>query len=204
LLDLGQDGAGAIRSWGRDDDGCWAVGSGSWAVGSWGRDNNGCWAVRSWGRDNNWCWGIRSWCWGISWGRCVDGLSRVRDISDVARVGIGNIVGDGLDAAIGKSNTVSTVGGVAVSVLIGRKVNSTVLVINSISVVVCWRNISVDGGGAISGSRGISWSRGWGVLGGGGGHGHDGEESNKALEKGRNENIIKIESNFNLIEKAQE
>ena len=137
--------------------------------------------------------------WGrpISRGRGIDSLTSVLDISNVASVGISS-VGHGLETAIGKSNVVFSLGGIAVAGLRGSKVGTAVSVIDSIGVVVCWGYIRVDRGGTISGdwdwswavsrsrshnwSRGNNWSRGWGnVLRGSSSGSQDGEESNKAL-----------------------
>ena len=110
---------------------------------------------------------------------------RVHDIvfSNISRVGISNVVGDSLDATVGKGNTVLAVGGISVAVLIGGKVESGVVVVDSIVVVVCWGDISVDWGWGISWGWSVCWGGGWGVLRGSSGHGDDGEQSNEALEK---------------------
>ena len=166
------------------------VGLGDWAV--WGRGGPvWSWGGSVWGWGDDWSWGIRSWGWdnnwggSVGWGRgsSVDGLSRVLNISNISRVGISNIVGDSLDATIGKGNTVLSVGGISVAVLIGGKVESSVLVVDSVVVVVCWGDISVDWSWGISWGWSICWGGGWGVLWGGSSHGDDGEQSNEALEK---------------------
>ena len=64
------------------------------------------------------------------------GIALVPHISDVARVGIGNVVGNNLGAAIGKSNTVLASGGVVVTVLVGSEVGASVVISNSIAVLV--------------------------------------------------------------------
>ena len=180
LVNLGNDG--------------WSIGS--WPVGSGSRDNN-------WGRTVG-----PDWSWAVSWGRGIDGLSRVLDISDVASVGISS-VGNSLEATIGKSNVVFSLGVIAVAGLRGSKVGTAVAVIDSIGVVVCWGDIRVDwgrsvswdgsraisrswgndGGRAISGSRGkdggwaISWSRDREtILRSSSGSSHKSEQSNKALK----------------------
>ena len=77
LVNLGNDG--------------WSTGS--WPVGSGSRDNN-------WGRTIG-----PDWSGSVSWGRGIDGLSRVLDISNVTSVGISS-GGNSLEATIGKSNVV--------------------------------------------------------------------------------------------------
>ena len=73
----------------------------------------------SWGISTNWSWAIsRSWGIGWSWGSIGNWSSLILDISNISRVGIKNIVGDNLDAAIGKSNTITSVGGVSVKYII--------------------------------------------------------------------------------------
>jgi hypothetical protein len=145
---LGKDGS-PIRSW--------AVRSRpvrSWPVRSWGRSVDGCWGIWSWGSNNNWGWGIRSWSWGISWGRCVGGLSRIFDISNIA-IAISS-VGDSLETTIGKVDVVFSVGVVTFTSLAGSKVGSTVCVRHSIVVVVGWDGVRV---GRLST---ISW--GWSIY----------------------------------------
>jgi hypothetical protein len=156
-------------------------------------------AVRSWGRDNNWGRSVgldggrgisrgRS----ISWGWGIDGLTGVLDIGDVTSVGIRG-VGHSLDAAIGKSNVVFSLGGIAVAGLRGSKVGTAVSVIDTIGVVVCWGDIRVDGGRSISRNWGRSVGRNWGrsvgwgrdrdsVLRSSGGGSHKSKQGNKALK----------------------
>jgi hypothetical protein len=74
----------------------------------------------------------------------VSGLSLVGHISNIARVGISNIVVDDLGPAVGKGNAVGTTGGIAVPALIRSKVGTAVVVLDSISVLV-------DGGAIILG-----------------------------------------------------
>ena len=66
----------------------------------------------------------------------VLGLALVGHISDQARVGISNSVGHSLDAAIGKSNTVRARGSIAVTVLLLVEVNASIVVLDSVVVVV--------------------------------------------------------------------
>jgi hypothetical protein len=103
----------------------------------------------------------------------VLGLSLVLHISDVARVGISNSVGDNLGPAVGKLNAVLSVGGVVVAVLIGSKVGARVAILDSISVVVdsraIIRRLSMVswGRGMVSRGRGVVGSGSRGVVGSG-------------------------------------
>ena len=73
----------------------------------------------------------------------VVGFSLVLNISNVARVGITNTVGDNLGATIRKVNTVLARGGIAISVLILGKVSTRVVISNSIAILVdSWLIIS--------------------------------------------------------------
>jgi hypothetical protein len=163
----------------------WSV-SADWSI-NWGR----CWSIstdwgRCWSIGTDWsrCWSISwSWGWSIGWGRgsIGDWVTLVLDISNITRVGIKNIVGNNLGAAIGKGNTVSSVGGVSVPVLVGSKVNTLVAVGNSVLVVICWWDISVDRGRSVGRGWSISWSRC--VLGSSSGNSQESRQSNKALKK---------------------
>jgi hypothetical protein len=157
------------------------LGNDGWAVGSWSVRS---WAIRS--RHNNWGRGIRSWCWGISWGRCVDGLSRVLDISNIA-IAISS-VGDSLETTIGKVDVVFSIGVVTFTCLTGSKVGSTVCVRHSIVVVVGWNSVGVGGLSTISWGRGISW--GWGIDWGrcvlSRSSSHKSKQSNKGLKSKKN------------------
>ena len=73
------------------------------------------------------------WGW-VVW--LVVGLTLVLDISNVARVGIGNIVGDDLGAAIGKGNTVRSGGGISITGLVLAKVGTRVLVSDTVLVSI--------------------------------------------------------------------
>ena len=87
---------------------------GSWGVGTDG--GRGISTDGSWGISADWSRGIsRSRGRGVSWGRGSVGNrgTLVLDISNVSRVGIKNVVGDNLGAAIGKGNTVTSSGGVS-------------------------------------------------------------------------------------------
>ena len=78
---------------------------------------------------------------GMGRGRSIVSLSLVPDISDIARVGISNIVGYNLGAAIGKSNTVFSRSGITIPVLRLSKVGARVLISDSIVVLVHSRAI---------------------------------------------------------------
>jgi hypothetical protein len=136
--------------------------------------------------------------WGISWGWSIDSFTTVLDIGNVASIGISS-VGHSLEATIGKSNMVLTLSGIAIAGLRGSKVGTTVAVIDSIGVVVCWGNIRVDWTRSISGnwswsicwnwSRGVcwDWSRGIGrsrdgILRDSSDGSHQSKQSNEALK----------------------
>jgi hypothetical protein len=89
----------------------------------------------------------------------VSGLSLIRHISNIARVGIGNIVVDDLGPAVRKGNAVRTMGGITVPALIRGKVGTAVVVLDSISILV-------DCGGIILGLLAMV-GRGRGMVGGG-------------------------------------
>jgi hypothetical protein len=88
----------------------------------------------------------------------VSGLSLVCHISNIARVGISNIVGDNLGPAVRKGNAVRTMGGIAVPALIRGKVGTAVVVLDSISILV-------NGGGIILGLLAMVGG-GWGMVNG--------------------------------------
>ena len=135
------------------------------------RDNRS-WSI-SW---NNRGWGI-SWGWGSIW----NGSSLVFDISNISRLSIKNTIGDNLGSTIGKCNTVFSIGGVSIAVLIGSKVSSTVSIIDGISIVICWGDISINWSWAIGWSWSISWS--WGILGCSTGNSQESREGNEALKR---------------------
>ena len=117
--------------------------------------------------------------------RGVLGLSLVLDISNVARVVIGNGVGHSLDPAIGKGHTVSAVGGITVLGLISLEVNILVLISNGIAELVGF--ILVDGllvglGGMVGSGLVVCWgiSRG-GVVSRDSGNA-EGKEGSKGLK----------------------
>uniref|UniRef100_A0A0K2UF24 Uncharacterized protein n=1 Tax=Lepeophtheirus salmonis TaxID=72036 RepID=A0A0K2UF24_LEPSM len=149
-----------VWSWGSVVDGSWLVGNWSRLVGSWSR------LVRS-----------------------VFGLSRVGNISNIARVSISNIVGHSLDATVGKGNRVLSLGGVSITGLISSKVESSIFITDGILVLVdCWIFLVgrswVVRGGFVGWSRVIR-SRGW-VVGSGcwvvsKGNSQESRQSNKGL-----------------------
>ena len=68
-------------------------------------------------------------------------LTLVCDISNIARVAIGNVVSHNLGAAIGKSHAVLAVGSITITVLVLGKASSRVVISNSIAVLVDSRAI---------------------------------------------------------------
>jgi hypothetical protein len=95
---------------------------------------------------------------------------------------------------------VLTLSGIAIAGLRGSKVGTTVAVIDSVGVVICWGNIRVDWSRSIgrnwSGSICRNWSRGicWnrsrgigrsrdGILRGSSNSSHQSKQSNEALKK---------------------
>ena len=115
-----------------------------------------------WGRGwhNNWGWGIWSRGRFVSRDWRVDRLSSVFDISNVSSIMVGSI-GNSLNATIRKVDVVLSIGVVSIAVLIGSKIDTSIVVIDSISIVICWGHIRVDG------SWGIDWGwsvgRSWGI-----------------------------------------
>jgi hypothetical protein len=128
------------------------VGSGSRNVGGWSR------GVGSGGRDV----GSR----GRGVGRLavggVGGLTSIDNISHVAAVGVGHLVVDGLEAAVGEGHRVGAAGGVAVTVLTSVDLYA-VVVVHGVVVGVDGRGIV---GGLLVGGRGVG-SRGGDVGSGG-------------------------------------
>ena len=60
-------------------------------------------------------------------GRLIMRLARVLDVSDVAGVGVIDVVGHGLEAAVGKLDVVLALGGVAVAALASAKVEAVLI-----------------------------------------------------------------------------
>ena len=114
-------------------------------------------------------------------GRGVGGGALVPDIHHIAGVAIGGVVGDNLGAAVREKDTVLAVGGVAVTGLIGAKLNVGtigVLGINAVPVLVLGGGLLV--GGLVVGGSGLVSRRG--VGGHGRGRGSEGQEGNKGLQ----------------------
>uniref|UniRef100_A0A0K2UEQ5 Uncharacterized protein n=1 Tax=Lepeophtheirus salmonis TaxID=72036 RepID=A0A0K2UEQ5_LEPSM len=66
----------------------------------------------------------------------IFGFSRVGNISNIARVGISHGVGYSLETTIGESNGVRSLGGISITGLISSKVDSRVVILDSILVLV--------------------------------------------------------------------
>ena len=124
----------------------------------------------------------------LDWGRGIVCLTLILDISNIARVSIGNIVGDNLGAAVGKGNTVLSSSVVAIPLLILGKVGSRVGVshgvlisIDSWGIFIGW---GLVGSWLVSWSRLVSWgwSIGWGASWGSSGNSGGGNGSNKSLK----------------------
>ena len=71
----------------------------------------------------------------------VVSLTLVFHISNITSVGISNRVGHNLGTAIGKSNTVFTSGGISITVLVGLESSTTVVISNSVSILIDSRAI---------------------------------------------------------------
>ena len=74
-------------------------------------------------------------------GRGILGLSRIGNISNISTVSIINLVGNSLGSAIREGNTVSSTGGITISVLSSLEVSSRVII--SYSMVSMWSFYSV-------------------------------------------------------------
>ncbi len=183
---------GLTNEWSGDKGGSDGEGSGSKT--EWGSWEGKGKRSSNWERsgDGEWGWGGNSdggsnadWSCAIGWGwGSVDGFTGVLDVSDVAGVSVGG-VGHSLETAVGKVDVVLAASAVAIARLRGTEVGSAQAVSNSVGVVVCWGDISVDWdsdwGWAISWGWGNdSWG---GVLGSSLGSGEEGEQSNKALKQ---------------------
>ena len=85
-------------------------------------------------------------------GRIVFGFSRVLHISDVSTVSVIHTVSHSLDTTIGQSNVVFTGSSVSIAVLSLTELGSTVVIGDSVVVVVDGggKFLGVDGGGADS------------------------------------------------------
>ncbi len=141
--------------------------NGSRLVNNWGwsvnnRGRGGGWGVDnwSWGWGVNWSWGV-CWGWGICWGGCLVGgflgevsLSLIFDISGVTT--LISVVGDNLDTAVGKVDTVFSGGVVVVTVLVvGERLSGEVIADAVVEVVV-----GREDGVGNKGRWAIAWGRG--------------------------------------------
>ena len=112
----------------------------------------------------------------------VGGLALILDIHHIARVAISSVVGDNLGAAVGEENTVRAIGGVAITGLIGIKLNIAlvaILGINSVLVLV-FRGSVLVGRLMVRGSGLVG--RGWLVGVRGSNHSGKGKEGNEGLK----------------------
>ena len=102
----------------------------------------------------------------------IVGFTLVFDISNIARVSIGNIVGHNLGTAIGKSHAVLAVGSITITVLILSKAGARVVISNSIAILVdsgaiisrlmvsrCWVSGLVSGSWVDNGGLVDNWGR---------------------------------------------
>ena len=98
-------------------------------------------------------------------GRGVDGLSRVGDVSNKA-VGVVSVVGDGLDPAIGKRNSVrATDNAVGIARLLGVEVGLGVVVRDTIGEGVgLWGLLGVFHRGVVGRGRSMVDHRGRGMV----------------------------------------
>ena len=96
------------------------------------------------------------------------GVSRVLDISNVARVAISNSVSHSLGTAVREKDLITAVGGIAVTGFIGIEVNVGIVVLDGIGILVLGgdrgilrlavRRPGLVGGGRLIGrGRGIGW-----------------------------------------------
>ena len=99
-------------------------------------------------------WSWLSWVvWLNFW---VLGNTFVFDISNISSISISYVVGNNLGTAIGKGDTVFTVGGISITVFVSLEVSVSVVIIDSISIFIdCW-SFFVDW------SLSISWS--WSMV----------------------------------------
>merc|ERR1719245_1084584 len=110
----------------------------------------------------------------------IGGFALILDIHDIARVGISSVVSDDLGAAVREEDTVLAVGGIAVTGLIGAKLNVGtigVLGINAVPVLVLGGGLLISR--LVVGGSGLVSRRG--VGGHGRGRGSEGQEGDKGL-----------------------
>ena len=104
-------------------------------VGYWGRGvDNGSWSIYCG------CWSVDSMggCWFICRFISILSLARVRDISNIATVGISNSVGNYLNATIWQVNTVRARGQGSFTLLSSLKVCASVVILHCILVIIDW------------------------------------------------------------------
>ena len=83
--------------------------------------------------NNSWVGDSLGW---VDWGRAIVGLSSVLDISNVTRIGISDVVGHNLGAAIRKSHPVLSISGISITSLILAKVGTRILVSNTVFISI--------------------------------------------------------------------
>ena len=77
----------------------------------------------------------------------IGGFALILDIHDIARVGISSVVGDNLGAAIREEDAVLAIGGVAITGLVGTKLDVvlvSILGIDTILVLVLGRSLLIS------------------------------------------------------------
>ena len=85
-------------------------------------------------------WFVGSRGWFVSWCRSIFGFTRVLNISNISRVVISDSVGDSLGAAIREKDIVLAIGSISITSFIVSKVNTRVIISNSIGKVVVGRS----------------------------------------------------------------
>merc|ERR1719244_1440968 len=73
---------------------------------------------------------------GVGRGRSVMGNAFIGDISNIATVGIGNVVVDHLGSAVRESNSVGSRSGVAISLFILAELGSAVIISNTVLISI--------------------------------------------------------------------
>ena len=81
------------------------------------------------------------------------GVALILDISNVTRVVISHVVGHNLPAAVREKHIVSSIGGVAITGLVGPKVHTSIVVLDGILVLIVGGLLLVGGGGGIGRRR---------------------------------------------------
>jgi hypothetical protein len=160
-------------SWGwSESKWSWGWGESNW---SWGKDTGSSgndplsWG---WGNSNDsWSWGIVSWSEGLSW---ENSFTFVFHISNIT--GLISVVGDNLDTAVGKVDSVFSSGIVVVAVLVVREGLTGLSISNTVLEVIVGGN---NGFLNKEGSWAIGWGRGSIIL------GHGGGASQQSCRKGK-------------------